>query len=119
MMLMMLTAFFMPFARPNLLATIFDITLPEVRSTALAIFMFFQLLGSFVAGLLASYLMGRMDLVGMIRWLGVLPWGICVLLLVGVLILLPKEIRQIHRHMAYRSYLESRLAQKRQIHPPK
>ncbi len=119
MLLMMLTAFFMPFARPNLLATIFDITLPEVRSTALAIFMFFQLLGSFVAGLLASYLMGRMDLVGMIRWLGVLPWGICVLLLVGVLILLPKEIRQIHRHMAYRSYLESRLAQKRQIHPPK
>ena len=32
--LMMLTAVFMPFSSPNVIATVYDVTMPEVRSTA-------------------------------------------------------------------------------------
>ncbi len=35
--LLMLTALFIPFASPNVISTVYDITLPEVRSTALAV----------------------------------------------------------------------------------
>ena len=31
-----LTAFFMPFASPNVISTVYDVTLPEVRSTAVS-----------------------------------------------------------------------------------
>ena len=53
--MLMLTALFIPFAAPNVISTVYDITLPEVRSTALAIQYFMENFGAAVAPLLAGY----------------------------------------------------------------
>jgi MFS family permease len=110
--LIMLTGFFMTFPRPNILATIFDLTLPEVRSSALAILYLFQLLGTAGSTLLIRRLETSMSLGAAMQWLGGGAWGLCAVLLGIVSFLVPAAIRNLRRHMAYRSYLESRLAGK-------
>ena len=46
------TALFMPWASPNVISTVYDITLPEVRSTAVSIQYFIKSSGAAVARLL-------------------------------------------------------------------
>jgi len=43
--MLIVTALFIPFASPNVIATVYDITLPEVRSTALSIQYFIEMVG--------------------------------------------------------------------------
>ncbi len=116
--LIMLTGFFMTFARPNLLATIFDLTLPEVRSVAVSLFFIFQLLGTAASTVLIRYFEPRLPVGKIIQYFGAISWGICAVLLGVVFFLVPDEIRHLRRHMAYRSYLESRLAGKKQVEFP-
>ena len=52
--LLMLTALFIPFASPNVISTVYDITLPEVRSTALSIQYFIEDVGAALAPLMAG-----------------------------------------------------------------
>ena len=42
LLMLALTALFIPFAAPNVIATVYDVTLPEVRSTALSIQYFIE-----------------------------------------------------------------------------
>jgi MFS family permease len=56
LVLLMATALFIPFASPNVISTVYDITLPEVRSTALAIQYFIEDSGAALAPLLAGYI---------------------------------------------------------------
>jgi predicted MFS family arabinose efflux permease len=55
--LLAITALFIPFAAPNVVSTVHDITLPEVRSTALALQLLIEnggaALAPFIAGLIA------------------------------------------------------------------
>ena len=52
--LMCLTALFMPFSSPNVIATVFDVTLPEVRSTAQSVEYFIENSGAALAPTLAG-----------------------------------------------------------------
>jgi MFS family permease len=52
--LMSLTAIFMPFSSPNVVSTVFDITLPEVRSSAQAVEYFVENSGAALAPTLAG-----------------------------------------------------------------
>lgn len=55
--MLVITALFIPFAAPNVVSTVHDITLPEVRSTALALQLLIEnggaALAPFIAGLIA------------------------------------------------------------------
>ncbi len=54
--LLLMTALFIPFASPNVLSSVYDITLPEVRSTALSVQYLIENGGAALAPLLAGYI---------------------------------------------------------------
>jgi MFS family permease len=49
-----IAAFFMPFASPNVIASVYDVTLPEVRSTALSVQYAIESAGAALAPLIAG-----------------------------------------------------------------
>ncbi len=104
--LMMLTAFFMPFSAPNVVSTVFDITLPEVRSTAQAVEYFIENTGAAFAPLLAGIIADRYDLGTAILWIGVSAWLICFVIYLGALFTIPEDIRSLRQQMALRSAQE-------------
>ena len=61
-LLLGLTALFMPFAAPNMVASVYDVTVPEVRSTANAVFNFFDQIGAATSPLLAGLIAVRSSL---------------------------------------------------------
>src|SRR5690554_3123599 len=60
--LLMVTAVFIPFASANVISTVYDITLPEVRSTALAVQYFIENGGAALAPLLAGIIAAQTSL---------------------------------------------------------
>lgn len=107
---MMLTAFFMPFSAPNVVSTVFDITLPEVRSTAQAVEYFIENTGAAFAPLLAGMIADRYDLGTAILWIGVSAWLLCFLIYLGALFTIPQDIRALRKQMAQRATQEAQRA---------
>jgi predicted MFS family arabinose efflux permease len=56
MVMLMATALFIPFASANVISTVYDITLPEVRGTALAIESFIESIGAALAPAIAGFI---------------------------------------------------------------
>jgi MFS family permease len=108
-MLMTFTGLFMAMERPNVIAMVFDMTLPELRSTSMSIMMLFQLIGSFLGPILVGYLMPFMGLGHALSWVCTGAWGISLALLVGVYRFMPGEIEWLRKQMAYRSQLERQM----------
>ncbi len=100
---------FMSFTWPNIVASVMDITLPELRATANALVLLFQAVGTFIVPVLVFFLQARIGLGPAILWTTIGPWMLCLAILIALLFLLPGEIERLRRHMAYRSHLEARL----------
>ena len=62
LVMLALTALFIPFASPNVISTVYDITLPEVRSTALSIQSFIESAGAALSPLIAGLIADRSSL---------------------------------------------------------
>jgi MFS family permease len=62
LVMLLLTAIFIPFASTNVISTVYDITLPEVRSTALAIQYFIENIGAALAPWMAGLIAEAYDL---------------------------------------------------------
>ena len=77
LLMLALTALFIPFSAPNVVATVYDITLPEVRSTALAIQYLIESAGAALAPLIAGAIADRTSLGDAILWVSVVAWGLC------------------------------------------
>jgi len=93
-----LTGLFMPFASPNVTATVHDVTKPEVRSTALAVQYFIEQGGSAVAPALAGLIAVRASLHTAII-------AICVS--TGfTAILVPRDIKKLRQAMRERAEQE-------------
>ena len=107
--LMMLMGFFMSFTWPNLIASILDTALPELRASASSILLLFQSLGALLGPWLVSILQQGLGLGNAILAVCLGSWGICLVLQFGLLIHIPKNIEELRQHMAYRSHLEARL----------
>lgn len=90
--LLAITAFFMPFAAPNVTATVHDITVPEVRSTALAVQYFIEQGGSALAPLLAGMIAVRSSLQTAILAICIGTWTLCGLILAATTIAVPHDI---------------------------
>jgi MFS family permease len=111
MLMLGATALFMPFSSPNVISTVYDITLPEVRSTALAIQYFIENGGAALAPLLAGYMAVRATLGDAILQISVLAWVLTAILLAVAAYLVPRDI------MSLRAELEARAAAERRIQP--
>jgi MFS family permease len=106
---LILLGIFFSFSWPNLIASILDITLPELRASAGGVFLLSQTIGAVVTPLFVNLFRRRIGLIGSTTWVCVLAWGICMVLFSLLFKRIPDDIERLRKHMAYRSYLEMRL----------
>lgn len=100
---MALTALFMPFSSPNVLSTIFDITVPEIRSTAQAIEYFVENSGAALAPMLAGAIALATTKQTAILSVCVTAWALCFLLYLGALFFIEGDVKSLRRQMAERA----------------
>ena len=108
LMLLSLTALFIPFASPNVTSTISDVTLPEVRSTAMAVQYFIESAGAALAPLLAGLIADRSSLGNAILLICVSAWVLCSLFFAFAAYLVPRDIEALRRAMRERAERERR-----------
>ncbi|HSR47969.1 MAG TPA: MFS transporter [Anaerolineales bacterium] len=101
--LLLVTAIFIPFASPNVVSSVYDITLPEVRSTALSVQYFFEEGGAAVAPFLAGWLADRSSLGSAILVICLVAWIAGSLLLGGAAHLIPKDMETLRRQLRERA----------------
>ncbi len=101
-----LTAFFIPFAAPNVSSTLYDVTLPEVRSTAHALLSFFEQLGSSTAPALAGFIAVRFSLGEAILYICTSTWLICFIFLALTAHFVPRDIAALRERLRERAELE-------------
>jgi MFS family permease len=107
--LMALTAIFMPLSSPNVISTVYDITLPEVRSTALAVEYFIENSGAAIAPLLAGIIADASDLRTAILTICISTWVLCFFLYLGALFFVPKDIKTLRAQLKERASLDQSL----------
>ncbi len=107
--LMSLTAIFMPFSSPNVIATVYDITMPEVRSTAQAVEYFIENFGAAFAPLVAGIIADASNLKTAILVLCITAWVICFFLYLGTLFFINNDIKSLRDQLAERAKEERKL----------
>lgn len=103
LILLSVTAVFIPFAASNVIATVYDVTLPEVRSSALAVQYFIESAGAALAPLLAGAIADRASMEVAILIICVSAWVICALFFVGAAARLPGDIETLRRQCRERA----------------
>jgi sugar phosphate permease len=102
-LLMSLTAVFMPWSSPNVISTIFDITLPEVRSTTQAVEYFVENLGAALSPLIAGLIADATNLQTAILVTCVTAWALCFVIYLGALFFIPRDIRALRAQLRQRA----------------
>jgi MFS family permease len=102
-----ITTIFIPFAAPNVLSTVYDITLPEVRSTANAMQNFVEQGGSALAPTLAGLIATNSTMKDAILIICVGAWILCFIFFIGAIYLLPKDIQTLRQQMRDRAEQET------------
>lgn len=101
--LMALTAVFMPFSSPNVVATVYDVTMPEIRSTAQAVEYFIENFGAAFAPFIAGVIADATNLKTSILVLCVTSWIICFVLYLGTLFFISDDIKGLRKQLAARA----------------
>jgi len=101
--LMALTAAFMPLSPPNVIATVYDVTMPEVRSTAQASEYFIENAGAAFAPLLAGIIADAFNLKTAILLICITAWLLCFLFYVGAMFTIDRDTRFLRSTMAARA----------------
>ena len=102
--LMCLTALFMPFSSPNVTSTVFDISLPEIRSSAQAVEYFIENSGAALAPTIAGWIafsMGSKQFA--ITVVCISAWVLCFFLYLGALFFVEGDIKSLHTQLAARA----------------
>jgi len=107
---MAITAIFIPFASPNIISTIYDVTLPEVRATTNAVQYLIEQGGSAIAPTLAGAIAVASSLHNAILYICVGAWILCFVFILGAIYLLPRDIATLRSQMAERAKLETTTA---------
>lgn len=110
LVMLTLTALFIPFAAPNVIATVYDITLPEVRSTALAIQYLIESAGAALAPLMAGIIADRSSLHDAILLICVSTWLVCAVFFSVAARTVPRDICVLRDQMRERAAREQALA---------
>jgi MFS family permease len=109
LVMLSLTALFIPFAAPNVIATVYDVTLPEVRSTAMSIQAFIESAGAALSPLIAGFIADRSSLGNAILLICISTWLLCGLFFAAVAFLVPADIRTLRAQMRERAEQEQAL----------
>lgn len=100
---MCLTAVFMPLSSANVIATVYDVTVPEVRSTAQAVEYFIENGGAAFAPILTGLIADAIDLKTAILLICMVAWGLCFLFYLGALFTIDKDTADLRSQMAQRA----------------
>lgn len=101
---MCLTAIFMPLSSANVIATVYDVTVPEVRSTAQAIEYFVENSGAVAApALTGAIIVATQDKTFSILVICVVAWLLCFLFYLGALFTIEHDTRFLRAQMAKRA----------------
>jgi MFS family permease len=100
---MCLAAVFMPLAAANVLSTVYDITLPEVRSSAQAIQSLIENAGAALAPWLAGIIADQFSMQAAILWICVITWTVCLIVYTGALFTIEGDIRHLRGVMSSRA----------------
>jgi MFS family permease len=100
---MCLTAIFMPLSSANVIATVYDITVPEVRSTAQAVEYFIENAGAISAPLLTGIIADVFDLKTAILLICTVAWGLCFFFYLGAIFTIDKDSHDLRSQMADRA----------------
>ena len=106
MLLLGLTALFIPFAATNVIATVYDITLPEVRSTALSLQLLIESSGAALAPGIAGLIADQTSLKSAFLLICVSAWIVCGVCFALVAWLVPSDVRKLRQQMAERADFE-------------
>jgi len=101
-----LTAFFIPFAAPNVASTVYDVTLPEVRSTAHALLSFCEQLGSSTAPALAGLIAVQLSLGDAILYICTGAWLVCFIFLALTAYYVPRDVAALRAKLQERAEFE-------------
>ncbi len=100
---MCLTAIFMPLSSPNVIATVYDVTVPEVRSTAQAVEYFVENTGAAFAPAITGILADAIGLSTAIIVMCLVAWIICFFLYLGALFTIDHDIHSLRAQMTERA----------------
>jgi MFS family permease len=100
---MLLTAVFMPLSSPNVISTVYDVTVPEVRSTAQATEYFIENAGAAFAPLLAGIIADAFSLQTAILSICITAWLLCFFFYLGALFFVDGDIKALRALMAERA----------------
>lgn len=104
--LMITTAIFMPLSSPNVISTMFDVSAPEVRSTAQAVEYFIESSGAAFAPLLAGIIADAFTLKTAILTICITAWLLCFVIYLGALFTIKKDVLSLRTQMAERAEQE-------------
>ena len=110
MIMLSATTFFIPFASANVMSTVYDITLPEVRATSNAVQNFIEQGGSVIAPTVAGAIAATASLKVAIVSLCVSTWVICFIFLLATIYFVPKDIDTLRQQMRERAEFERQQA---------
>ena len=99
---MCLTAVFMPLSSANVIATVYDVTVPEIRSTAQASEYFIENAGAAFAPILTGLIADVYDLKTAILLICTVAWGLCFLFYLGAIFTIDKDSHDLRAQMAER-----------------
>jgi MFS family permease len=100
---MCLTAVFMPLSSANVIATVYDVTVPEVRSTAQAVEYFVENGGAAFAPILTGIIADATSLQTAILLIPTTTWGLCFLFYLGALFTIDRDHADLRAQMAARA----------------
>ncbi|HNJ11997.1 MAG TPA: MFS transporter [Anaerolineales bacterium] len=100
---MCLTAIFMPLSSANVIATVYDVTVPEVRSTAQASEYFIENAGAAFAPIITGVIADAYDLKTAILLICTVAWVLCFFFYLGAIFTIDKDSRDLRDQMAERA----------------
>jgi dipeptide/tripeptide permease len=100
---MCLTAVFMPLSSANVVATVYDVIVPEVRSTAQSVEYFVENAGAAFAPIITGVIADAVDLQTAILLICTVAWGICFFIYLGALFTIDGDIHTLRSQMAERA----------------
>ncbi|MBN1266159.1 MAG: MFS transporter [Anaerolineales bacterium] len=103
LVLMSLTAIFMPFSSPNVISTVYDVTVPEVRATAQSVEYFIENSGAAFAPILAGVIADAFNMGTAILWVSITAWVLCFFFYFGAFFFIDGDIEALRTEMAQRA----------------
>ncbi len=100
---MAIAALFMPFSSPNVVSTVYDVTAPEVRSTAQSVEYFIENAGAASAPLIAGMIADASSMQNAILNISLVAWAACFVFYLGAMFFIDGDIASLRAKMSQRA----------------